>query len=191
MNKVRLLAPLLAIAWSLPAMATEEPAYSVVESDGAFEIRDYAAITIAETVVNERFDEAGNAAFRPLFRYISGGNREEQKLDMTAPVLQQAETGGGFRVGFITPAGYSLKSAPRPDNPDILLREIPAQRMAVLRYSGRWTEKSYREHERKLLARIEAQGLAAAGPVYYARYDAPFVPWFMRRNEVMVAVRAP
>lgn len=172
-------------------MATEEPAFSLVDRDGPFEIRDYTAITLAETVVKEEFEEAGNAAFRPLFRYISGSNQEGQKIAMTAPVLQHTDADGSIRVGFIAPATYSLQTVPRPDNKNIQMREIPPQRMAVMRYSGRWTEKNFREHERQLLAWMKARKLESAGPVVYARYNAPFVPWPMRRNEVMIPVKAP
>jgi len=62
--------------------------------------------------------------------------------------------------------------------------------MAAIRYSGRWTEKNFREHEAQLLALVKARNLHTAGPVMYARYNAPFVPWPMRRNEVLVAVAA-
>lgn len=169
-------------------MATEEPAYQLIEKSGAFELRDYGSITIAETLVKEDFDAAGNTAFRTLFGYISGKNRTGQKIAMTAPVLQQAEGDGGFRVGFIAPLPYSLQTAPVPADARVQIREMPPQRMAVLRYSGRWTQKNFREHEARLLAWISQRKLDIAGPVVYARYNAPFVPWPMRRNEVMVPV---
>lgn len=171
-------------------MATEEPKYQTVERDGAFEVRDYAAMTIAETLVRDDFDDAGNVAFGSLFGYISGKNQGRQKIAMTAPVRQQTESDGSFRVGFVTPAQYSLRTAPQPADPGIKLREVPAQRMAVVRYSGRWTEKNYREHEARLLSWIKSRQLTAVGQVVYARYNAPFVPWPMRRNEVMVPVAA-
>ena len=171
-------------------MATEEPAYRLVEKSGAFEIRDYGRITIAETRVTEDFDSAGNQAFGTLFSYISGRNRPKQKIAMTAPVMQQAQTDGSYLVGFIAPAQYSLQTAPAPLDGSVQLRELPPQRMAVIRYSGRWTERNYREHEVQLLAQLKARSLSAAGPVVYARYNAPFVPWPMRRNEVMVPVLA-
>lgn len=169
-------------------MATEEPAYRLVEEAGAFEIRDYGSITIAETLVKEDFDSAGNSAFGTLFGYISGKNRTQQKIAMTAPVLQQAEGDGSFRVGFIAPSRYSLQTAPAPADARVQLRELPPQRMAVMRYSGRWTEKNFRDHEARLLAWIKERRFDIAGPVVYARYNAPFVPWPMRRNEVMVPV---
>jgi hypothetical protein len=185
-----LLSLLLIITGSSLAMATEEPTYRLVEKSGAFEIRDYGRITIAETRVRDDFDSAGNRAFGTLFSYISGKNQPKQKIAMTAPVMQQAQTDGSYLVGFIAPAQYSLQTAPAPVDGSVQLRDLPPQRMAVIRYSGRWTEKNYREHEALLLAGIKARSLSPAGPVIYARYNAPFVPWPMRRNEVMVPVLA-
>ncbi len=169
-------------------MATEEPTYQLIEKSGAFEIRDYGSITIAEMMVNDDFDSAGSRAFGTLFGYISGKNQTKQKIAMTAPVMQQAEADGSYRVGFIAPSSYSLKSAPVPADPNVRLRELPSQRMAVIRYSGRWTEKNFREHEARLLVFIRDRKLGAMGSSIYARYNAPFVPWPMRRNEVMVPV---
>jgi len=177
-------------AWSSAAMATEEPAYQLVEKAGAFEIRDYGRITLAETLVKDDFDSAGNKAFSRLFGYISGKNLPGQKLAMTAPVLQQSAGDGSYRVAFIAPAQYSLQTAPAPADAGVKLRDLPPQRMAAIRYSGRWTEKNFREHEAQLLALVKARNLRTAGPVMYARYNAPFVPWPMRRNEVLVAVAA-
>ncbi|MEO6186978.1 MAG: heme-binding protein [Steroidobacteraceae bacterium] len=185
MKSSRLIMLLVALHWSFLAMAAEEPAYRIVERSGAFEIRDYESMTIAETLVREDFDAAGNSAFRTLFGYISGKNESQQKIAMTAPVRQQAEPDGGFRVGFVAPAHYSLQTAPKPADSRIVLRQLPPQRVAVMRYSGRWTEKNYREHEAALLAWLASRTLATAGPVVYARYNAPFVPWPMRRNEVL------
>jgi effector-binding domain-containing protein len=182
---------LFSVFWSCLAMATEEPAFKVVERDGAFEVRDYAPITIAETLVRDTFDDAGNSAFSTLFGYISGKNEGRKKIAMTAPVRQEAEADGRYRIGFVTPAQLSLRTAPQPADPRVVLRELPGQRLAVVRYSGRWTEKNFREHEASLLAWIKSRGLPVAGPVVYARYNAPFMPWPMRRNEVMVPVAAP
>lgn len=190
METRRLSCLLVGLLWSCLAMAVEEPAYRMIERDGAFEIRDYAAMTVAETLVREDFDDAGNSAFRTLFSYISGKNQQQEKIAMTAPVRQQAAEDGAFRIGFVAPSKYSVATAPAPADARVSLREVPPQRMAVVRYSGRWTEKNYREHEAKLLAWISARKLAPAGEVVYARYNAPFVPWPFRRNEVMVPVAA-
>jgi hypothetical protein len=188
-----------------PAMATEEPAYQVLERDGDFELRSYGAYLIAETHVDGSFEDAGNAAFQRLFRYISGANRGERKIAMTAPVVQQNARGtdiamtapvrqetdatGGYRVAFIVPAGFTRATVPEPTDPLVTFREVSAQTMAVLRYSGRWTEKLYREQETRLKGILAQRAWVATGATVYARYNAPFVPWPLRRNEVMVPVR--
>jgi SOUL heme-binding protein len=199
-----ILCTLALVALGGPAMAIEEPRYELEQRDGDIELRRYAPYLVAETRVGGSFDEAGNAAFQRLFRYISGNNRGEQKISMTAPVVQQDASGskiamtapvrqegdatGGFRVAFVVPAEFSRATVPEPNDPLVTIREVPEQRMAVLRYSGRWTEKNYREHEELLRKWIAERGLAADGPPVYARYNAPFVPWPMRRNEVLIPV---
>jgi hypothetical protein len=200
----KILCTLALVALGGPAMAIEEPRYELEKRDGDIELRRYAPYLIAETRVGGAFDEAGNAAFQRLFRYISGNNRGERKIAMTAPVVQQEASGskiamtapvrqegdaaGGFRVAFVVPAEFSLATVPEPNDPLVTIREVPEQRMAVLRYSGRWTENNYREHEALLRQWIAERGLAAAGPPVYARYNAPFIPWPMRRNEVLIPV---
>jgi hypothetical protein len=198
------LCTLALVALGGPAMAIEEPRYELEQRDGDIELRHYAPYLVAETQVGGAFDEAGNAAFQRLFRYISGNNRGERKISMTAPVVQQDASGskiamtapvrqqgdvaGGFRVAFVMPAELSLATVPEPNDPLVMIREVPEQRMAVLRYSGRWTEKNYREHETLLREWISQRGLAADGLPVYARYNAPFIPWPMRRNEVLIPV---
>lgn len=205
--RLALLSALTLASLAPPAGAVEEPRFDVEQRDGDFELRLYAPHLIAETRVDAAFDDAGNEAFRRLFRYISGDNRGSRKIAMTAPVVQQDADGrkiamtapvrqegdaaSGFRVAFIVPAEFTRDTVPEPTDPQVKIREVPAQRMAVVKYSGRWTEKNYREHEAKLLTWIAGRGLAVTGPPVYARYNAPFVPWPMRRNEVMMPVAAP
>jgi hypothetical protein len=189
------------------AVAIEEPAYEVIESVGAFELRRYAPYLVAETRVDAGFEAAGNIAFNRLFGYISGNNRARieiamtapvtqepargEKIAMTAPVSQEAAEGGGFRVGFIVPSKYTTDTVPQPVDPAVYIRSVPGRLVASWRYSGRWTESSYREKERLLREAIAARGLTAAGEPIIARYNAPFVPWPLRRNEVIIPVTRP
>jgi SOUL heme-binding protein len=205
-SRWKFLITLALVALGGPAVAIEEPRFELEQRDGDRELRRYAPYLVAETLVGGSFDEAGNAAFRRLFRYISGNNRGERKIAMTSPVVQQDASGskiamtapvrqegdaaGGFRVAFVVPAEFARATVPEPNDPLVTIHEVPEQRMAVLRYSGRWTEKNYREHETLLRKWMAERGLAAAGPPVYARYNAPFVPWPMRRNEVLVPVAA-
>jgi len=174
-------------------MGIEEPDYTVAKEYETFEIRDYAPYLVAETTVRGEFSEVGNKAFRILFDYISGNNRKRQKIEMTAPVVQ-APAGSGadadaYVVGFVMPAKYTLDSVPQPVDSRITLRQIPARRVAVIRYSGRWTLDRYQEHENVLMQALTEKEYTPAGPPVFARYNSPFMPWFMRRNEIHVEIK--
>jgi hypothetical protein len=184
------------------AMAIEEAAYTVVEKDKKFEIRDYASHILAETLVEGSLEGAGNKAFKILFGYISGDNRSGKKMAMTAPVSQQPE-GEKIRmtapvgqrrvqekwaVSFMMPSSYTLKTLPEPENPNITLRQVPSRRMAAVRYSGFWSEKRYLRYKSELESWIQERGLTIVGDPIWARYNSPFTPWFLRRNEILIPV---
>ena len=170
-------------------MAVEEAAFTVVRSDGDYQLRDYAPQVVAETVVDGELESAGTAAFSPLFGYISGKNSSNSTFAMTAPVAQRPAAGKDrWAVSFLMPAGNAIDKMPTAKDPRVQLREVPAQRMAVLRYSGTWSTKNYQQHKQALDGWIAAQGLKPAGEAVWARYNAPFTPWFMRRNEILVPV---
>lgn len=184
-------------------MAIEEATYTVVQRDGEFEIRDYASHVVAETVVAGSFERAGNQAFSRLFRYISGNNRSRHKVAMTAPVSQeptgekiamtapvgQQPAQDRWVVSFTMPASYALETLPEPADPQVTVRQVPARQMAAMRYSGLWTESSYLTHKMKLESWVRSRGLLIAGDPVWARYNPPFTPWFLRRNEILVPVR--
>jgi len=184
------------------AMATEEAEYELVRQDGKFELRDYAPQVVAETVVSGSFSRAGNSAFRPLFNYISGDNTVQAEIAMTAPVSQTASSqdiamtspvgqrasGDDWVISFMMPAKFTMDTIPKPTNPAVSLREIPAHRAAAIRYSGRWTEKRYQSHLGELRGWVEGQDLTVIGDPVFARYNGPFTPWFMRRNEILLPV---
>jgi len=185
------------------AMAIEEPRFKVLEKDGSFELREYSPYIVAETRVEAGFEEAGNVAFQRLFRYISGNNVAQQKIAMTAPVTQargekismtapvsQVADGDAYVVAFTLPSNYTLATAPRPLDPTVQIRQVPEQLIACWRYSGRWTASNYREQELLLRERIKAGRLITRGDPVLARYNPPFTPWFMRRNEVLIPVAA-
>lgn len=183
-------------------MATEEAPYKVLKSDGIFELREYEPQILAEVIVDGDIEDAGNKAFRPLFNYISGENRSRSKISMTAPVAQeskgekiamtapvsQEKKQGKWAVSFMMPASYTMETIPVPDNPDIKLRQVPARRIAAVRYSGFWGEEKYRLHRDKLETWMRDNKLAAAGEPVWARYNPPFTIWFLRRNEVLIPV---
>jgi hypothetical protein len=106
---------------------------------------------------------------------------------MTTPVGQQ-RTAGGWMVSFMMPMSYTMDTLPVPNNPDVKLRRIPARRMACVRYSGTWSEKRYLRYLKELESWIAKNGFRTLGEPIWARYNAPFTPWFLRRNEVLIPV---
>ncbi len=86
---------------------------------------------------------------------------------------------------------YDIETLPKPNNDDIRIREKPARIVAVRRFSGRWSDKAFAIQQQRLLQALEDDGLKTLGPVELARYNGPMTPWFLRRNEVMVAVEWP
>jgi effector-binding domain-containing protein len=187
------------------AMAVEKLAYEVLKGEGALELRRVAPHVVAETEVVGNFEDVGSEAFRRLVRYISGDNRARSEVAMTAPVTQepasqeiamtapvtQQREGDRYRVSFVMPAEYTLDSLPEPTDPRVQLRAEPARTMATIRYSGFWSRGRYERHERELLAWIESRGLRIVGRPVWARYDPPFMPWFLRRNEILIEVEGP
>lgn len=184
------------------AMAIEEAPYKVVQTSGIFEVRDYEPHILAETLVDGTLEDAGNKAFRRLFNYISGANHTRssiamtapvsqessgQKISMTAPVSQQASA-GKWAVSFMMPASYTLATLPVPDDSSITLRQVPARRMAAVRYSGTWSEKNYLENKERLEIWIQENGFKISGEPVWARYNPPFTLWFLRRNEILIPV---
>jgi len=180
----------------------EKAEYQVIEKEGKFEIREYKPQIVAETVVDADFDEAGNMAFRRLFNYISGENRNKESIAMTAPVNQkrssqkiamtapvnQQQTEGNYVVSFLMPSKYTMETLPEPLDSSVRLRQIPARKVAVIRYSGSWSRKKYEAKKALLEEFIKKKGLKITGQDIFARYDPPFQIPFLRRNEVLFEV---
>jgi SOUL heme-binding protein len=190
-------------AMPLLSHAIEEPDYEVIRKLDNVELRQYAPYVVAEVVLSSTAEEAGNQAFPILAGYIFGKNKGEKKFAMTAPVTQttapvrmdmtapvtQAAVPGGMLVQFVLPKGVTLASAPEPLDPRVQLRLVPATTRATIRYSGTWSQSNYEEHLALLKAALEAAGVTTQGEPVLARYNAPFTPWFMRRNEIWLALR--
>lgn len=168
----------------------EEPAYELTKTIGSVELRRYGALVIAKV------DESGGDVdgFNILFNYISGKNRQSKKVPMTAPVLSESiemtapVLSDASSIAFILPANYTAETAPIPADPRVRIITIPERVVAVLRFSGRWSEGAFRKKSKELLGEVAKAGLATKGGVFTMLYNPPFTPWFMRRNEVGVEV---
>jgi hypothetical protein len=204
---------LILLTLPMSAIAIEEPAFRLIAEAEGVEVRAYEPFWVVERRVEARFVEAGNRAFRPLFNYISGANRAQEKIEMTAPVgqrpggepsanpvgekiemtapvLQAASPGQkeSYVVSFALPSRYRSRPAPAPTDPSLTLREVPARTVAALRYATWGADSKFEEFERRLREKITAAGWKPKGAAEFARYDAPYVPWFMRRNEVLIEI---
>jgi hypothetical protein len=169
----------------------EQAKYDVLKKIGKIEIRRYPSLVIA------RVDGYGDSGFNLLFRFISGNNRQASNIAMTAPVVSEqiamtapvlSETGS---IAFIMPEGYTLETTPVPIDDRVKILEIPERVVAALRFSGRWSTSLFENKSEELLDELKNAGLKPDGQVFSMRYNGPFTPWFLRRNEVAVTTKLP
>ena len=161
-----------------------------MDEKAGYEIRDYPPYVVAEVdVVGQSADRKG---FRALAAYIFGDNDSSEKMQMTAPVeSRETEDNGAMTYRFVMESKYTLETLPKPNDDRIQLREKPARIVAVRRFSGRWSDANVKKNEARLLSDLARDGVELAGTPELARYNSPFTPWFMRRNEVMVPISWP
>jgi len=182
--------------------AIEKENYSILEVEKDFELRQYERQIVAETFVVGDFEAAGNVGFRRLFKYISGYNKKSESIEMTAPVTQgmdsvkiamtapvgQEKKNGRWRITFLMPSEYTLETLPQPLDERVMLTQDTGRLMAAIKYSGRWSKKLYDENKARLDDYIQKRGLTVTADPIWARYDPPFMPWFLRRNEILIPV---
>lgn len=169
------------------AIAIEEPVYQVEKAWEAerIEIRAYAPRIMAVTGMNEDSD----SGFRVLAGYIFGGNAEEQKIAMTAPVQQTMA--GEKEMAFMMPAEYALKDLPQPEDQRVSFREAPAYTAAVIQFSGWASAEKADENWQQLQRFLIAEGIDITGEPTLNQYNPPWILPFMRRNEIIVPVAFP
>ena len=197
---------------SQTAMAIEEPSFKVIAKSGTFELRQYAPMLVAETLVDGDMDDAGSTGFRKIADYIFGNNQvqagtsstkiamtapvtmepQSQKIAMTAPValvpVENMAASQQWRVHFVMPSQYTMSSIPKPKNPDVKLREIPGKLFAVNSFTGFNTQSRIQAKTDELSAWIGQKNLKSLGQTQLARYDPPWTLPMFRRNEVMIEV---
>ncbi|UYV15289.1 SOUL family heme-binding protein [Porphyrobacter sp. ULC335] len=170
---------------------TEQPEFALVRADQDFELRDYPSLVVAEVSHTGSRERASGASFRRLAAYIFAQDRPAggDKIAMTSPVLQDETAPGEWRMRFVMPSKYTLATLP-PAPADIALTQMPARRMAAIRFSGNGGASDLALMEARLRDWMMVQGLMPAGEAEFAFYDAPMVPGPLRRNEVLIPVAA-
>jgi hypothetical protein len=194
------------LVFSNTAMATEEPKFTLLEKDQSFELRLYEPKILAEVVVNGTMREASSKGFKLIADFIFGNNiatsGKSEKISMTAPVLIEPHAekismtapvnveqyGAGWKVNFVMPSQYTLETLPKPNNPVVKIKPIPAKKFAVIQFSGLVDEEKMAKKVNDLEQWISTKQLKVPGNAELARYNPPWTLPFLRRNEVMIEV---
>lgn len=180
----------------------ETPKYSVTQTVGDIEIRQYQPMVIAEVTMSGEREEAIGGGFRLLADYIFGNNLVDQNIAMTAPVQQQKSTkiamtapvqqqssGNQWQVSFVMPSEYTLEKLPKPVNDRVVLKAIPAKTFVAIRFSGNNSDENVEKHQKQLMDYIQTHQLSTVGAPKYAFYNPPWTLPPMRRNEVMIELK--
>jgi hypothetical protein len=174
------------------AMAIEEPNFDVLAEHESYEVRRYEPYLVAE--VDVVGDKPDRSAFRILAGYIFGDNDGGEKMQMTAPVESRDKSADDSPDGdvqtyaFVMESKYTLNTLPQPEDKRIRLLERPERVIAVRRYSGGWSETKFSKNRQVLLDALIDDNIAVAGDAEFARYNSPFKPGFLRRNEVLIPI---
>jgi len=197
----------LVVMWSLVGYFTsnaEQAKYSVLKKADEYEIRNYPAHIVAQTVVEGTSvnGDAFNKGFRIIAGYIFGGNVKKESISMTAPVVAQSSEkiamtvpvtasgeGNSQVVSFVMPSGYTLESLPTPNDAKIKLVEVPEQKIAALTFSWYRTDARFEKMRKQLFADLARDKVEIIGTPIFAGYNPPWTPPWMNRNEIMVQVK--
>ncbi len=203
--KLLIVAVIVFILWSIWGYFgsnVEQAQYIVLKKEQDYEIREYKARIVAQTTVEGSYDESLNKGFTIIAGYIFGGNTTQQKIAMTAPVTEQASEkvamtapvlasleGNSRVISFVMPSSYTVQTLPVPNDARVILKELPSQKIAVVRFSWFRSEERVVEMQNALLTSLVRDGVQAVGVPTYAGYNAPWTPPWMNRNEVMVEIQ--
>ncbi|MDC1152018.1 heme-binding protein [Candidatus Pelagibacter ubique] len=164
------------------SMSYEEANYEVVKKNEVYEIRKYSDRLAIETDISNE----GNS-FRKLFNYISGNNDKNEEIKMTTPVTQ-IEKKGNMTMQFYLPSRFNKENIPSPSNPDVKILNIKGGYYAVIRYSGRASDKNFIKHKSILENELKKDNMIIFSPPIKATYDGPFTLPMNRRNEAMFEI---
>ena len=168
---------------------TQQQPYEVLEKHADFELRHYPAGIQIETSVRGDFLGAGNMGFGPLVRFISGYNRANKSIAMTAPVIQEPVGSSIHKVRFVMPEGMTIKAVPESLDPSVKVVEVPEHLAAARKFSGSWSEERFEKESKALVNALLTVGIETVGSVYVSRFDPPWKPGFLKRNEVLIKVK--
>ena len=163
----------------------EKPDYKVIQSNNQFELREYESFNIAQ--IKKRQANDYNSGFSEIFNYISGSNQTGEKISMTAPVITQMDD-DMISTAFVMPKSYSRESLPTPKNANVVIEEFKSGLFAVVQFSGMWTDAKFEKQKKILMEWIKENKWEIESQTLIARYNPPFTPAFLRRNEILFRV---
>jgi effector-binding domain-containing protein len=165
----------------------ETPKYTVLKSYDDFELRQYGSMILAQTVMQSAsYENTSRQGFRTVASYIFGGNSENKKIAMTAPVIM--EMGDDTKMSFVMPKQHSMESLPEPSSEEVKILKVSPKKYAVITFPGYANNKKIDKYAKKLLKNIKSEGLETVGNVKFMGYNAP---WQVigRKNEIAVEVK--
>lgn len=169
---------------------TQQQPYQVLTRHIGFELRKYPAGIQIETTVGGDFVRAGNLGFGPLVRFISGNNVARRTIAMTAPVIQESAGKNRHMVRFVLPEEMKSGEVPAALDSSVRVIYVPEHLAAAKRFSGSWSQDRFDLQAKKLVSELLTSGLETVGSLYFARFDPPWKPGFLKRNEVLIRVKS-
>lgn len=179
----------------------EEPKYRILRSSAPFEIRAYDPYMTASVEVSGEYKKAASKGFRLIADYIFGNNRSQTSIAMTAPVVQtpsqriamtapviQEKKDNQYTISFVMPRQYTLDTIPHPNNSQVVLKKVPAKKVAVMRFSGLFSQEKAEDKKEQLIQWLKELGIKHENHAHYSRYNPPGTPPFMNRHEVWINV---
>jgi hypothetical protein len=174
---------------------TQRQEFRVIQRYKDFEIREYQPCVLAEVKVSAKYSEATGTAFGHLIKYISKGNRTQEKIAMTAPVIaaQKADKSheNEWFVSFVMPSGSTFGHLPDPNDSRVVLRELESETCIASSFRGKATQELSEKKTRELRAAASKAGLALSDETRICRFDPPFKPGFLQYNEIVIPVYLP
>lgn len=168
---------------------TEHQPYTVVAKAAGFEVRHYPDYVLAQVKTTGEFNTAANQAFMPLVNYISGRNKSRTKYAMTAPVLHAPnKTSTEHMISFVLPEGSTIEDLALPLDAEVKLIQVKAHYAAAITFRGLANYEKFNSLGSELKATVQSSGLKVSGDPYYARFDPPWKPGFLRHNEALIAL---
>ena len=165
----------------------ETPKYTVLKAYDDFELRQYGSMILAQTVMQSAsYENTSSQGFRTVASYIFGGNEENKKIAMTAPVIM--EMGDDTKMSFVMPKEHSMESLPEPSSEEVKILKVSPKKYAVITFPGYANNKKIDKYAKKLLKSIKSEGLETVGNVKFMGYNAP---WQVigRKNEIAVEIK--